>query len=194
MPVVGSEVVESPGQRRGGGFRRQSGSVEQQVRRGPVQRLALRLQLRQPLHAVGSLQQRAGGIVLQARQLGGGIHLQVDDDAGAPHRRAVGLRQHRAATGGDDRGRLGQHRCQHARLVDAKAGLPLGLEQRGDAAPRFGLDAGVHVHERPLQPRGQRPAQRALARPHRADQDEMFAVLHRSMLTAPAGAPITARH
>nr|WP_233449401.1 hypothetical protein [Thermomonas carbonis] len=130
----------------------------------------------------------AAGVARQSCQLRGRIDLQVDHDTRIAHRVAVGVRQHRAAAGGDHRGVAGQHCRECLRLARAKPGLAFVGKNRGDVATGFRRDSRIHVHERQAKSGGQPATERALARPHRADQDDVSSVAHRNMLAAVARA------
>ena len=56
-----------------------------------------------------------------------------------------------------------------------EAGLALALEDVGDVDARAGLDFGVAVDELEAEPLRQLPADRALARAHRADEEDVHA-------------------
>ena len=138
------------------------------------------------MRAICGGEQGAARIPSQPRQLRGSIDPKIDHAAGIAHCGSIGVRQHRAAAGGDYCSLACQGFGKRLRLAVAEAGLAFVGEQGGDVAAGSTFNARIHVHENQTKPRRQPATERALARSHRADQDDVSCVAHRNMLAAVA--------
>ena len=148
----------------------------------PVQRVAEGMKFLKLAQRIGYTQQRAIAIMARPFEKYGRGNVQIDDPPRVVQPRPVLGIQHDTAPGGDNAARAGSQFADCLCFTAAEALLALDFEDGRDGDSGTLDDFMVGVMKLPAEPPGKLPADGRLAGPHQADQVDIAAVVHGSIL------------
>lgn len=155
---------------------RRAACIDHVVGRFPVERVARIVQFAQPAQRVSDLQQGPLDVVAQAPEQVLGGRAQVDHVEVIAQLGAVGLPQHRAASGRQHALGIGGQVGDHGLFEIPKGYFTFALEVIADRAAYALLDHMIGVDERKVQPHPQAPAHCGFSGAGQADECDRHAV------------------